>query len=109
LHAKDAASQALVGADDRSSADPEPLGDRPFAQALSPQGSHLRDELGHRLRASVGSALLSGLRDAGPDSVAEDTPFEFGEYGKHAGQGPSAGRGEVERFIERDESNLNRR
>ncbi len=52
------------------------------------------------------SAIFAGLSYPGFHAIAEDVPLEFGEDREHAGQGPTARRGQVERLAERDEADL---
>ena len=53
--------------------------------------------------------LPARLSDARFNPVAQDVAFEFGEDRKHSRQGSPAGRGQVERFAQRDEADLQRR
>ena len=52
------------------------------------------------------SAFLARLIDAGFDPVAQNVALELGEDRKHPWQGPAAGRGQVERFAQRDEADV---
>jgi hypothetical protein len=54
----------------------------------------------------VGFSLFSGLRNAGLDPVAQNVPFELGENGQHAGERPSARRGQVDGLAQRDKSDF---
>ena len=91
---------------DGSSADAERLGNLPLADPLLEESFDLGGVSGDRRRPTVRAALLAGLSDPGLHAIAEDVPLELGEDRKHAGQGPAARRGQVERLAERDEADL---
>jgi hypothetical protein len=54
----------------------------------------------------VWPAFLARLSDPGFNPVAENISFEFSKDREHACQRSAAGRGQVERFAQRDEADV---
>ena len=54
----------------------------------------------------MGPPLFARLSNASFDPIAQDVAFELGEDREHPGQGSAAGRRQVERFAERDETHI---
>jgi hypothetical protein len=88
----------------RGSADAQPSGDLaladPFLVELADFIGVALDGCGSPMRPP----LLACLCDPGPDTVPQNVAFELREHGEHAGQGAPTGRGQVQRFRERDEA-----
>jgi hypothetical protein len=80
---------------------------REIALLLSPlfgERPDLRGVLRDTRRAPVWPAFLARLSDPGFNPVAENISFEFSKDREHACQRSAAGRGQVERFAQRDEA-----
>jgi hypothetical protein len=88
----------------RGATDGQPLSNRRFAEACSPELPHSVGVMGHGRWPSVLLAAFPGLHNAGFHPLAQNLTLELGKDRQHPGQRPPRGRGEVGRFMQRDKA-----
>src|SRR5271157_6351977 len=88
----------------RGASDVEPTCDLGLGNPFAIKLPHLATLPRRRWRPSQALPVLSGMSQSGANPLAQDLAFELGEYGQQTGHGPTGGRGQVQRFGQRNET-----
>jgi hypothetical protein len=82
----------------RSAPNVQATGDLSFAGASTVELPDLVGVKGCRYWATQALAVLTGVRQAGTDALAQNLPFEFGKHGQQARHGSTGGCGQIQGF-----------
>jgi hypothetical protein len=78
-------------------------GDGGLTESGSRKPLHIRCPVGDGWRPSMPLAMSTGLRNTGFDPLTQNLPLKLRKDRQQAGHGPPRRRGEIQRFVERDE------